>query len=77
MRVPEPDQAPVASIDAGGRTVHRYAAGEGHRDAQTITSFGEEWEKFTVFSADDLRTVGDEYFDIVSPGLSRSISFSV
>ncbi|MFZ1687318.1 MAG: class I SAM-dependent methyltransferase, partial [Flavobacteriales bacterium] len=69
MRVPEPDQKPVASVDVGGRTVHRYAAGEGHRDEQTITSFGEEWEKFTVFSAEDIRTVGAEYFDIVPTGL--------
>ncbi|MEO8069641.1 MAG: class I SAM-dependent methyltransferase [Flavobacteriales bacterium] len=69
MRIPEPDQAPVTSTDVAGRIVHSYAAGQGHRDPQTITSFGEEWEKFTVFSADDLRMIGDEYFDIVPDGL--------
>lgn len=69
MEVPVPDQTPVGSVEVAGRTVHRYRAGEGHRDDVTIASFGEEWEKFTEFTAEDLRTVGDEYFDIVPPGL--------
>jgi SAM-dependent methyltransferase len=38
-------------------------------DPETVKSFGEEWTKFSAFSAQEIKEVGDEYFDIVPEGL--------
>jgi SAM-dependent methyltransferase len=36
-------------------------------DEKTVSSFGEEWKAFHGFTASDLKTIGDKYFDIVTP----------
>lgn len=35
-------------------------------DSETIDSFGEEWQRFHQFEAEELERIGREYFDIVS-----------
>ena len=34
-------------------------------DKQTVDSFGEEWEKFSSFSDEEIKRIGNEYFDII------------
>lgn len=34
-------------------------------DKQTVDSFGDEWEKFSSFSKDEIEKIGNEYFDII------------
>ena len=34
-------------------------------DSQTVESFGDEWEKFNIFSDDEINNAGKQYFDIV------------
>ncbi|HNP17449.1 MAG TPA: class I SAM-dependent methyltransferase [Fulvivirga sp.] len=34
-------------------------------DLNTVNSFGEEWEKFNIFSDEEIRNIGEDYFDIV------------
>mgnify|MGYP001610423119 CR=1 FL=1 len=38
-------------------------------DTQTVNSFGDEWEKFDTFEEQELKTAGDQYFDIVTPNM--------
>ncbi|MEO7081745.1 MAG: class I SAM-dependent methyltransferase, partial [Flavobacteriales bacterium] len=49
----------------GNREVLIFDTGTGHRDERTITSFGEEWEKFNAFEEEEIELAGNEYFDIV------------
>ncbi len=34
-------------------------------DDRSVAAFGSEWEKFPEFDETELRTVGDQYFDVV------------
>ena len=34
-------------------------------DQNTVSSFGEEWSKFNYFDENEIKNIGDEYFDIV------------
>lgn len=34
-------------------------------DEKTVDSFGEEWSKFADFDEEEIKKIGDEYFDIV------------
>ncbi len=40
---------------------------ENHVHADTINSFGEEWNKFNFFSENEIQYIGNEYFDVVQP----------
>ncbi len=35
-------------------------------DDKTVKSFGDEWKNFNQFNDEDIKTAGDQYFDIVS-----------
>jgi SAM-dependent methyltransferase len=34
-------------------------------DQSTVDAFGEEWTKFSAFTAREIESIGDEYFDVV------------
>lgn len=36
-------------------------------DTKTVSSFGEEWQSFHGFSEEEIKRIGDMYFDIVTP----------
>jgi ubiquinone/menaquinone biosynthesis C-methylase UbiE len=38
-------------------------------DETTVRSFGEEWKAFHKFDDTELNRIGDQYFDIVTPGM--------
>ncbi len=38
-------------------------------DKQTVDSFGEEWEKFSSFSDEEIKRIGNEYFDIIDSSI--------
>jgi len=40
-------------------------------DWTTVDSFGEEWNKFSDFSPEEIQKIGDEYFDIAKDKLSK------
>ena len=59
----EPDEV----IDFNGRQIATFAVQEGDNiDPVTVASFGEEWSKFSEFSADEIIPMGNEYFDVVT-----------
>lgn len=44
-------------------------------DSKTVQSFGEEWEKFSSFTKEEIEKVGDEYFDILPSTLLNQKSY--
>jgi ubiquinone/menaquinone biosynthesis C-methylase UbiE len=54
-------------LKAGDKEIASFISGaEQNIDKKTVASFGEEWTKFDSFSAEEIKTAGDQYFDIVS-----------
>ena len=50
------------------RVIPSYEGSE-NIDQQTVSSFGEEWSSFHGFTEKDILALGEQYFDIVHPGL--------
>ncbi|HRH65608.1 MAG TPA: class I SAM-dependent methyltransferase [Bacteroidia bacterium] len=42
------------------------SSGEGNIDAETVKSFGAEWNTFSTFTDEDIRIAGEQYFDIIT-----------
>lgn len=60
---------PIRERQLGDKSIAEFGLGSSNIDLETVNSFGEEWNKFDQFSEDDLRTAGDQYFDIVDEDL--------
>jgi ubiquinone/menaquinone biosynthesis C-methylase UbiE len=43
-------------------------------DWNTVNSFGEEWSKFSSFSEQEIKKIGDDYFDIVNEEMLNKTS---
>lgn len=48
-----------------GEIAEFNSEGQGNIDQSTVDAFGEEWSKFSSFSEAEIKSIGDEYFDIV------------
>jgi len=48
-------------------SIKSFVTKENHNniDWETVESFGEEWSKFAHFSKDEIKNIGEEYFDVV------------
>jgi len=57
---------PIYEFHANKKNIFVFDVGNGNIDINTVTSFGEEWSKFSNFSEEDILIAGDQYFDIVS-----------
>lgn len=57
------NQEPLTTIDTPHGEIFSFNPGE-NIDIITVESFGEEWLKFNEFSREEIKKVGDEYFDI-------------
>lgn len=66
MNFPLYNEKPIRTIK-GIKTVSDFtgSADGVNADQSVVDSFGEEWSKFSEFSADDLDKLGKEYFDIL------------
>ena len=61
------NQSPVQTITFENTKIASFVReNDQHVDSKTIESFGNEWEKFDSFDDDEIRKIGNEYFDIVS-----------
>ena len=57
-------------LEQGGVEVSSFLGSENaHFDPDTVRSFGDEWDKFDQFTEEEIKNAGDQYFDIVPPGL--------
>lgn len=55
------------------RSIYEFNIDDRNIDTVTVNSFGEEWQAFHGFAADEIERLGDEYFDIITPEmLNRS-----
>lgn len=62
------NQDPVDILNYKNKSIHCFKISDGllsNIDEKTVESFGNEWEKFSRFSDQEINNVGDEYFDIV------------
>lgn len=59
------NQKELHTFQIENKTIHRFNISENNIDHSTITSFGEEWGKFSDFTKKEIAKIGDEYFDIV------------
>ncbi len=58
---------PLHKIKAGDKELSSFITSHDNNiDEITVQSFGEEWERFNDFSSEELESIGNEYFDIVS-----------
>ncbi len=48
------------------REIEIFEIGDENIDAVTVKSFGEEWKEFHQFSNEEIRKIGDSYFDIIT-----------
>ena len=64
-------QAPTSFIKTtGGINVHSFLLDdEKNIDWGTVDAFGKEWNKFNSFQRDEITTIGDDYFDIVTQAM--------
>ncbi|MCA6379085.1 MAG: class I SAM-dependent methyltransferase [Cytophagales bacterium] len=50
---------------------------ERNLDVDTVLSFGSEWEAFNNFSHHEIKTIGDDYFDLLPLGISEFTALDV
>ncbi len=56
------------------RVIKCFALPGENLDSKTVASFGDEWNSFHGFSEKEIMELGDQYFDIVPPGVLGSES---
>ncbi|MBO9681970.1 MAG: class I SAM-dependent methyltransferase [Flavisolibacter sp.] len=62
--------SPLKIIEKGEKKIYSFnIEPQGNIDLTTVSSFGEEWQKFDSFSEKEIAQIGDDYFDIVSDEL--------
>ncbi len=55
------------TINAGEITIASFIQNdEMNADHATVSSFGDEWTKFNSFTVEEMRSAGEEYFDLVT-----------
>lgn len=62
----EYNQNPINTITCQDKLIYCFNIdASANIDKQTVDSFGDEWEKFSSFSKDEIEKIGNEYFDII------------
>ena len=59
------NQKQIKVINVDDKTIYSFIHLAKNIDINTVQSFGDEWEKFSDFTTDEIDKIGDEYFDIV------------
>lgn len=66
LQIMKYNQASIKELKTKSGSITSFVnINENNVDWVTVDSFGEEWKKFNSFADDDLKTYGDDYFDIV------------
>lgn len=65
--IPEYNLKQHHTINVGELTIASFIQkDEMNADLATVSSFGDEWAKFNSFTDEEMRSAGEEYFDIVT-----------
>ena len=59
--------AAARTIEINNRAIKCYDDFGENIDLTTVHSFGEEWKSFHHFSEDEIKKIGDTYFDVITP----------
>ncbi|HNP48040.1 MAG TPA: class I SAM-dependent methyltransferase [Bacteroidia bacterium] len=60
-------RTPNSFITVDGTEIASFvSASDGNMDADTVQSFGDEWNTFSSFTGEDIQKAGEQYFDIVT-----------
>jgi SAM-dependent methyltransferase len=52
-------------ITVDKKSIYVFPIRDENIDKKTVESFGEEWTKFDFFTDEEIKTAGDQYFDII------------
>jgi SAM-dependent methyltransferase len=63
------NKAPAKLIELNNRQIKCYDDLGENIDLTTVHSFGEEWKAFHQFKDEEIKKIGDAYFDIVTPAM--------
>jgi SAM-dependent methyltransferase len=63
------NQEPIQRIQGKNREVAVFITEGANIDAEVVKSFGDEWEKFHVFSDDMIEEWVEDYFDIINDSI--------
>ena len=66
---------PSQEIKTDNRIISVFLKDSSNIDHKVVKSFGEEWEKFYDFSDEDIKAIGDEYFDIIPEGVINNNTY--
>ena len=66
------NRQPSRTIRISDADIASFVEQELNADAETVKSFGEEWNRFASFSDEEIRRAGDQYFDIVTGEMVNS-----
>lgn len=62
------DRVPVSELVIQDKSIASFvSSGDLNSDKKTVESFGQEWDAFDQFDANELKSIGNEYFDIIGP----------
>lgn len=59
------NQKETQLLSVKDKTIYSFNSISNNLDQNTVASFGDEWEKFSDFTIEEINKIGDEYFDIV------------
>jgi 2-polyprenyl-3-methyl-5-hydroxy-6-metoxy-1,4-benzoquinol methylase len=58
---------PLRTVKSGNDEIASFVSlTDMNADAKTVDSFGEEWNRFASFTDEQIKTAGNQYFDIVT-----------
>lgn len=58
---------PLRTVHLGSEEIASFVSDSNlNADSKTVDSFGEEWNRFASFTDEQMKTAGDQYFDIVT-----------
>lgn len=63
------NQKETKQIIIKDKTIFSFASVSNNVDLNTVESFGDEWEKFSDFTSEEIISIGNEYFDIVDDAI--------
>ncbi|MCC2624733.1 MAG: class SAM-dependent methyltransferase [Burkholderiales bacterium] len=68
------NKVPDSIIKTAFKDISCFTGNTDNIDAKIVKSFSEEWSKFNDFSDNDIKKMGDEYFDIITEQMLSEIS---
>ena len=66
---------PENIIQTNHKDIHVFKSTEVNIDPKTVNSFSNEWKKFSNFDVEEIKLIGNEYFDIINETVLNKNSY--